>query len=83
MVVVMVRRRAKATVSDTDRILSSLDGHMRDVDTGRRADMLVSLPAMLAALVPMLSPVMVPYMVALTVQCFLITPVVVKIAKHL
>jgi hypothetical protein len=56
---------------------------MHHVDTGRRADMLVSLPAMLAALVPMLAPLLVCYGVALGIQCFLVTPVVVKIARGL
>jgi hypothetical protein len=79
MIVVMVRKRTAGSVSDADRILDGVDKRMHEVDTGRRADILVSLPAMLAALVP----VMLAGGVAVVALLILTMPVVVKIARKL
>jgi hypothetical protein len=81
--VLAARRAVISPVTDTEKIMSHIDERMHHVDTGRRADMLVSLPAMLAALVPMLAPLLICYGVALGIQCFLVTPVVVKIVRKL
>jgi hypothetical protein len=81
--VLAARRAVVSPVTDADKIMEHIDERMHHVDTGRRADILVSLPAMLAALVPMLAPALICYGAALGIQFFLVTPVLVKIARKL
>jgi hypothetical protein len=81
----MARRAARATaeLTDAEKIMRHVDERIQHTDTGRRADLLLSLPAALSAVCPIaLTALGIAVIIQSLAMFALALPVLYKIIRH-